>query len=663
MRNQNQSPIRHFGRLVVIALFTLVMICFQRNVSAVIRDGGIDPANLGKGEWIFSMTDATNKLNSHVASVTNENSLMLYYKSQGIRYIIVKAGTGAVLFNGCYAFPQFTTALANTAHANGILIFGYNRSQATNVTGEIAIADYVFNHGADGFIWDAEAEWESGALGTNNGPALAWEQCSTVRSHWPTKFLAHSPFAIISLHSTFPYKEFGYWCDAVMPQIYHFGTTNLRKSVSAAINWTDVNFYNYQNGLAGKSTNINGTTYFWTNAIKPIAPIQDVYGPGSVAICEGVAGALPDEDVTEFIDYLAADPFPETVGGYQGVNLFRCDLHGTVQWANIKAGTSGAFTNIVNNIVMDDPKASVTGAWTPIKTFYNATFTGMSAGAGSDTNSFGTNYLVKSKGTGAAFVKFTPKILTAGDYDIYQWHVYRADASAAVPFVINYDGGSATVAANQQINDGNWTLLGRYPFAAGTNGNIRVMDNFPEAGAVAIADGLKLMFAAPASVPAAPTGLAALVASTSQINLTWQDKATNETGLVVARSTVNNGPYTDVITLPRNTTNYSDTNLTINTTYYYVVHAVNYLGASANSAQSSAATHAPAIPQFSAGLNAAGQQLQVTLAGDQGYNFAIERSTNLVNWSVFTNLFSTNGTMRFSDSSTNSRNFYRARWP
>src|SRR5439155_7161453 len=109
---------------------------------------GIDPWNLGKGEWVYSMTDATNIVGGHISSVTNENSLMLFYKSQGIRYFIVKAGTAATLFNGCYSFPQFTSALCNTAHANGILIFGYNRSYATNTAGEVAIADYVFNQGA-----------------------------------------------------------------------------------------------------------------------------------------------------------------------------------------------------------------------------------------------------------------------------------------------------------------------------------------------------------------------------------------------------------------------------------------------------------------------------------------------------------------------------------
>src|SRR5690242_13910022 len=88
------------------------------SVSAQIRDGGVDPSNLGKGDWIYSITDATNQLGGHVSSVTNENSLMLFYKSQGIRYCIVKAGTATNLFTACYAFPQFSSNLCRIAHTN-----------------------------------------------------------------------------------------------------------------------------------------------------------------------------------------------------------------------------------------------------------------------------------------------------------------------------------------------------------------------------------------------------------------------------------------------------------------------------------------------------------------------------------------------------------------
>src|SRR5688500_13002090 len=112
------------GTLTLLAAVFLSLI--SQTSFAVIRDGDIDPANLGNGDWIYYTSMATNKLGGNVSSVTNETSLMQFYKSQGIRYIVVKAATSNELFNGSYSFPQFNTNLCNVARANGIKIFGYN---------------------------------------------------------------------------------------------------------------------------------------------------------------------------------------------------------------------------------------------------------------------------------------------------------------------------------------------------------------------------------------------------------------------------------------------------------------------------------------------------------------------------------------------------------
>jgi hypothetical protein len=488
-------------RLVVAGVW-LVM---AASCPGQVRDGGVDPRNLGKGIWVYSLTDATNKLGGHVPSVTNETSLMLFYRSQGIRHLIVKAGSNDQLFRGCYpGLPsQFTSNVVSVAHTNGLLIFGYNRSYGSNIVGEVAIADYVFAQGADGFVFDAEAEWESGHAWITNGPAQAWQLCATVRAHWPNKFLAHAPFPIIYLHTTFPYKEFGYWCDAVMPQIYHFGSAGIKGSPSAAINWSDVNWAYWQSSLAALApTNLNGLAVYWTNAIKPIVPLQDVYGSvvsGGI-LCESPAGAVyPDEDVMEFIDYAAADPNAQTAGGYQGVNFWRSDTLGASQWARVQAGTAGRFPNVVNNLVLDDARATRVGGWTLALTFNvtNRTAPGFVGAFGTDTNSFGTNYFYKGQGSGAAYVQFTPDILVAGAYEVLEWHPSVPNASTGTPFVVTSVSGVANLQANQQTNAGNWSSLGRYRFAAGTNGSIRITDALPDAGHLALADGLKLVYVAP----------------------------------------------------------------------------------------------------------------------------------------------------------------------
>src|SRR5205807_101467 len=60
-------------------------------------------------------------------------------------------------------------------------------------------------------------------------------------------------------------------------------------------------------------------------------------------------------------------------------------------------------------------------------------------------------------------------------------------------------------------------------------GNDSSAGNAAEGHAVAPAPG--------GSAPAAPSGLTAVAASTSQINLSWTDNSTNETGFLVERST------------------------------------------------------------------------------------------------------------------------------
>lgn len=465
-----------------------------------LRDGGVDPANLGKGDWIYCLSDATNKLGGHISAVTNQSSLMQFYQGQGIRYIVVKAGTSDQLFNGCIKSPQFTRSLVDAAHQSGLWIFGYNRSYGLNVKGEVAVANYVFQQGADGFIWDAETEWESGSpwIGTS-GAAKAWQLCSTVRSNWPTKFLAYAPFPIISFHLSFPYKEFGYWCDAVMPQIYHAGWTGVVGSVSGGINWADANWARWQSSLTGSNSVISGATVCWTNAIKPLAPVAEVYGPPGYSPCGGTVAPLNDKAVVELIDYLAADPNSPSPGGYRGVSFWRADLHGPAQWAHIKQGTIGEKAGRVNDIILDDSQAAIQGSWTVLRTFADGLFSGNASG--SDTNTFGTNYLIHAQGPGSASVVFTPAILVSGDYDLYQWHPFRADASVSAPFIINHTDGLSTIYANQRTNAGSWSLLGRFSFSRGATNSIRITDAVLETNAVAIVDALKLVF-----VSASPAG-------------------------------------------------------------------------------------------------------------------------------------------------------------
>src|SRR5689334_3602703 len=90
-----------------ITLLSLVVGGLAPRASAKIFDGGVDSENLGKGDWLWIVGNATNHLNGHVNAVNDIPSLMSYFKNQGIKYIIVKAGTGSTNYNGTGGSPQF----------------------------------------------------------------------------------------------------------------------------------------------------------------------------------------------------------------------------------------------------------------------------------------------------------------------------------------------------------------------------------------------------------------------------------------------------------------------------------------------------------------------------------------------------------------------------
>lgn len=88
--------------------------------------------------------------------------------------------------------------------------------------------------------------------------------------------------------------------------------------------------------------------------------------------------------------------------------------------------------------------------------------------------------------------------------------------------------------------------------------------------------------------PVAPTGLAAAASSFDRVNLTWTATPGADT-YIVKRSRSNGGPYTTVA-IGMTGTSFADTDLFSATTYYYVVSAMNEMGESPNSAQSSSTT-------------------------------------------------------------------------
>ena len=128
-----------------------------------------------------------------------------------------------------------------------------------------------------------------------------------------------------------------------------------------------------------------------------------------------------------------------------------------------------------------------------------------------------------------------------------------------------------------------------------------------------------------------------MVINAGQINLTWVDNVSGETGFRIERAT-NNNFTTGLVTVTSTSANvvsHSDTAVSGNTTYYYRVYAFNVVGSSAASNAASATTPVSLVqpPTAASGLSATAISAgQVNLAwvhsGTTETGFRIDRATD-----------------------------------
>ena len=126
------------------------------------------------------------------------------------------------------------------------------------------------------------------------------------------------------------------------------------------------------------------------------------------------------------------------------------------------------------------------------------------------------------------------------------------------------------------------------------------------------------------SPPAAPSGLTATAASTTQINLTWTDNSSNETGFKIERKTGAGGTYAQIATVGASVTTYSNTGLAIGTNYFYRVRATNAAGDSAYSNEASATTLTTLWPDTA--IPAIPDQLDGVPSTEVGVRFKSDRA-------------------------------------
>ena len=688
-----------------------VFLTFQTQTPAQMRDGGIDPKNLGKGDWIYVLPSAIAQMSGNVPAVTNLSSMMAFLKNQGLKYVIIKAATSDYLYPSNND-PQFTAEVVNAGHAAGLWVFGYNRSDGLNIPGEIAIADYVFNTGADGFVFDAESEWESQNLPNNTNKAV--QSCSAVRSNWPTKFLAHAPAAYRNGHASFPYKEFGYYCDTVMPQAYfiEFGDTPTQTVTRMNNEWTA-----WQNGVTG----------IWTNAIKTLAPV----GQGWSSASGNITPAL----ITEFVNALKTVTNCPTAGGYKGVNYWRAELHPASVWDAVRTnniGTPPAGAPVVTNVTASSVGATnATLIWTTDQSSDSVVEYGLTTGYGSSTTntamvhyhtlnltglSNNTTYQFRAKSknganqigisgndnfttptalitdiylddTSATFVgswvssssanaygggyryittvaggtstaTFTPNIVTAGKYDVYVTFIMGSNRTTNSNWTVSYSGGSTNVRVNQTGTAGassGWVRIASgVNFAVGTAGYVRLSNNSLPVGTAAIADAVKLVFVPPPPsaprISAQPSGVTTNQGKT--VTFTVAASGTAPLAYQWRREGTNLTGAT--------VTSYTKTNVQPADAGNYSLVITNSFGA-ANSANALLTVVPLTPPHIDSITVLSDRRTQLQVSGGPG-SFAVDHTPNLTGWTQSATTNVSGSVFQYTDSQTNQTSrYYRAR--
>ncbi len=179
----------------------------------------------------------------------------------------------------------------------------------------------------DGLMIDAEVQY-------NGESSDAITYCEGIRAVYPNRCLAHSPYPIPSYNTSFPYIEFGRYCNVVMPQDYWYdqfsGSGGVTPQYMADLMNSD--WIYWQGVWQGEGDG---------SSVKPLAPIgQGFQGYSPVPI--------PGSQLTAFLNELKGENPCATAGGYQGISFWVCDEHTSDEWAAIGAMSIGSINSHIN---------------------------------------------------------------------------------------------------------------------------------------------------------------------------------------------------------------------------------------------------------------------------------------------------------------------------
>jgi len=250
---------------------------------------------------------------------------------------------------------------------------------------------------------------------------------------------------------------------------------------------------------------------------------------------------------------------------------------GTTYYYRVRAYNSAGNSGYSNEISATTP-AACGSSTTPISP--NSSLSGTLAATDCRSPVRGSSYY---------YDNFSLAVTAGSTYTI----TLNSTAFDAYLYLLN---GSTVVAQDDDSNGSN---------------NARILYTATAAGTLTIhatsyatsATGAYTVSVALGSLPSAPASLTAAAGSATQVNLSWADTSSNETGFSVERKVGASGAWGQIGTTSANTPRYSNIGLTGNTTYYYRVRAYNATGNSGYSNEASVTTPAVCSSSTTAMVN------------------------------------------------------------
>jgi uncharacterized lipoprotein YddW (UPF0748 family) len=349
------------------------------------------------------------------------------------------------------------------------------------------------------------------------------------------------------------------------------------------------------------------------------SPVQDSYASGSLVTL--TANPATNANFVEWSGDASGADNPLTVRMTNNLTVV----------ANFSQGAT------VADIVIDNTNAQAF--------FYGSWQTGSNSGK------YGPDYRFTSGClAGVSNALFVPNLPMEGRYDVYVWYVEGSNRATNALWTIYWNGGTDTCYVNQQTNGAQWVkIASARPFAAGTNGYVRLSNQIGVSNKVVMADAVRFAYVAPPFISSGPQSQTIVVGQGATFSVTASG-ADALSYLWKKNGNVLAAPNAPSLSLP--SARFADAGI-------YGVTVSNYLGSV--TLGNAGLNVLPVQIQSFAPLTNGLRQFQINWASS---NTVIEASSDFSNWLELQRLTWNTNLIQAQESNTNaSSRFYRTKLP